>query len=119
MNAITYPTFEPKPDMSRRGQLEAAIDAAISALDALDGDVDRETDDEDCDNAGEDIGTGYPNAQRAGADYGPGDLEDAEEEPDEADNAQGWPTAMEWIDGADGVIRPEKVRVTPFARLAR
>lgn len=92
MNAITYPVFTPDPDLSPRGQLEAAIEAALQLLNDLDLDPDLETDDEDCCDAEDDIGT---LEMRTRCGHGIGSEDDAEDDD-----------PLEWGgEGADGRVR--------------
>ncbi len=64
------------PLLFPRAAIEQRIEALIALLDDADGDCDLEDADEDCCSANDDH-LGF--ADR-GADYGPGDLEDAEDE---------------------------------------
>lgn len=89
MNIVNYSTIAPRPQRPRallrnlhhlsRQDIEAAIEALIQRLDALDGDADLEPDDEDCCPAGDDDLGAHPYGVWHSA-HGPGTPEDGEED---------------------------------------
>ena len=89
MNVQTYSTKTVRSQRPRaflrplvpltRHDIEAAIEALIERLDALDGDPDLEPDDEDCCPAGDDDLGAHPYGVWHSA-HGPGTPEDAEDE---------------------------------------